>query len=49
VRWTLPARTSLRRVDAIVAAWPSGRWLTPSEALALGLPAPLRKRLAAAP
>ncbi len=48
VRWALPARTSSARVDSIVAAWPEGRWFSADEALALGLPAPLRKRLAAA-
>ena len=29
----------------LLAAWPGGRWLTNDAALALGLPAPLRKRL----
>jgi len=46
VRWTLPARTSARRAAEVVAAWPEGRWHSVDEALALGLPAPLRKRLA---
>ena len=45
VRWTLPARTGARRVAAIVEPWPGGRWCTNAEALALGLPAPLRKLL----
>ncbi len=45
VRWTLPARSSARAVAAIVAPWPSGGWFSPADALALGLPAPLRKRL----
>ncbi|HEX2542961.1 MAG TPA: A/G-specific adenine glycosylase [Caldimonas sp.] len=45
VRWRLPERTSPARLAAIVAAWPEGRWFSPAEALALGLPAPLRKRL----
>jgi len=44
-RWTLPSRTPLQRVDAIVAPWPSGRWFTVDEALAAGLPAPLRRLL----
>jgi A/G-specific adenine glycosylase len=48
VQWTLPSRTSQRRVDAITAAWPSGRWFTLAEALAAGLPAPLRKLLSTA-
>jgi hypothetical protein len=29
------------------ATWPSGRWFEVEAALALGLPAPLRKRLGA--
>jgi len=45
VRWTLPARCSAARVAAITAAWPEGRWFGLDEALALGLPAPLRKLL----
>jgi hypothetical protein len=31
---------------AIVSTWPSGRWFDRDEALAAGLPAPLRKLLA---
>ena len=46
LRWTLPASASARRVAAVTAAWPDGRWFSLDEALALGLPAPLRKRLA---
>jgi A/G-specific adenine glycosylase len=46
VRWTLPARTPKAVLDAIAAAWPEGRWWHADEALALGLPAPLRRRLA---
>jgi A/G-specific adenine glycosylase len=45
LRWTLPASTSARRVTRLTAAWPEGRWFAIDEALALGLPAPLRKRL----
>ena len=45
VCWTFPARTSARRVAACVAPWPSGRWFATAEALALGLPAPLKKLL----
>ena len=44
-RWTLPPRTSAKTVAAIVSAWPSGRWFDIDEALAAGLPAPLRKLL----
>ena len=47
VRWTLPVRTAARVVGAIESRWPSGRWFELDEALRLGLPAPLRKRLAA--
>jgi A/G-specific adenine glycosylase len=47
VRWTLPARTGAVRVAALVGAWPSGRWFSNEDALAAGLPAPLRKLLAA--
>ena len=46
LRWTLPAATSAREVARLTAAWPEGRWFAIDEALALGLPAPLRKRLA---
>ncbi|HEY2189625.1 MAG TPA: NUDIX domain-containing protein, partial [Caldimonas sp.] len=45
VRWKLPARTSARALAAVVARWPRGRWFAADGALALGLPAPLRKRL----
>lgn len=49
VRWTLPARLSAARLAAIEAALPPGRWVEPDELPGLGLPAPLRKLLAAAP
>ncbi len=49
VRWELAARTSAARVASLTSAWPNGAWYTPDEALALGLPSPLRKRLAAEP
>ncbi|MEO5844924.1 MAG: A/G-specific adenine glycosylase [Caldimonas sp.] len=45
VRWTFPSRTSASALESLLAAWPGGCWLTNEEALALGLPAPLRKRL----
>ena len=44
-RWTLPANTSVQRAAGCVAAWPTGRWFSLDEALAAGLPAPLRKLL----
>ncbi|HEV7574465.1 MAG TPA: A/G-specific adenine glycosylase [Caldimonas sp.] len=45
VRWTLPAQASAAALAPLLAAWPQGRWFTNDAALALGLPAPLRKRL----
>jgi A/G-specific adenine glycosylase len=45
VRWVLPARTSATRVEAMTRSWPRGRWFDLQEALALGLPAPLRRLL----
>jgi A/G-specific adenine glycosylase len=47
IRWSLPQRIAEKKVAAIVAAWPSGRWFDIDEALAAGLPAPLRKLLVA--
>jgi A/G-specific adenine glycosylase len=46
VRWSLPEHVPADRLAAVVAAWPEGRWFSNAEALGLGLPAPLRKRLA---
>ena len=48
VRWTFPSRTSARTQASLLAAWPTGRWFDVDAALALGLPAPLRKRLSIA-
>jgi A/G-specific adenine glycosylase len=45
LRWTLPARSACATVAPITAAWPAGRWFGLDEALAAGLPAPLRKLL----
>ena len=45
VRWNLPADMDEAKARAIVATWPTGRWFTRDEALAAGLPAPLRKLL----
>jgi len=47
LRWTLPARLPAARLAALEAALPAGRWVTLPEALAMGLPAPLRKLLLA--
>ncbi len=48
-RWTLPARTSKKELAELTSAWPAGGWYTLEEALAMGLPAPLRKLLLSAP
>ncbi len=49
VRWTLPVRTSAARVEAIstmcAGSQAVGKWCSAEVALALGLPAPLRKLL----
>ena len=45
IRWTMPDRTSAARRQPIESAWPSGRWFSLDEALAAGLPSPLRKLL----
>jgi A/G-specific adenine glycosylase len=45
LRWSLPAETDDAKANAVVAAWPTGRWFTRDDALAAGLPAPLRKLL----
>ena len=45
VRWNLPPTLDESRVAAMLTAWPTGRWFTQAEALAAGLPAPLRKLL----
>jgi A/G-specific adenine glycosylase len=45
LRHTLPARILVVQRAAILAALPAGRWFGLDEALAAGLPAPLRKLL----
>jgi len=45
LRHTLPARTSAAQRTSILLALPAGRWFGLDEALAAGLPAPLRKLL----
>jgi A/G-specific adenine glycosylase len=47
LRWTLPAGIDAAQVDACTVAFPDGRWFNLEEALAAGLPAPLRKLLTA--
>ena len=46
-RWTLPDRVNAARRERIESAWPTGRWFGLDEALAAGLPSPLRKLLLA--
>lgn len=45
VRWQLPPDVDDSAVAALVGPWTTGRWFTQAEALAAGLPAPLRKLL----
>jgi A/G-specific adenine glycosylase len=45
LRWALPAPDPVP--GAVRAALPAGRWVTPGEALQLGLPAPVRRLLEA--
>jgi A/G-specific adenine glycosylase len=45
LRWVLPARLPARRRDALTSALPAGRWVTRTQALQMGLPAPVRKLL----
>ena len=49
VRKTLAQPASPAVLDGVAAAWPDGRWWTADAALGLGLPAPLRRRLAGTP
>jgi A/G-specific adenine glycosylase len=48
-RHALPARLPAARREAIEAALPEGGWFAPADALALGLPAPIRRLLTAPP
>ena len=47
-RQQLPVRLTAARRAALEAELPAGRWFTSAQALALGLPAPVRKLLGAA-
>lgn len=47
VRWTLPAKATPSAADAVTAQLPPGRWFGMEEALAAGLPSPLRKLIVA--
>ncbi len=48
-RWTLPASLPASRAEAIAVRCGAGRWVARDDALALGLPAPLRRLLLQAP
>lgn len=48
VRWTLPDGVGATRASAVTAQLPAGRWFAIDEALAAGVPAPLRKLLSPA-
>jgi A/G-specific adenine glycosylase len=48
LRVTLPAKTTQRTLDTITSTLPPGGWYGLDEALAMGLPAPLRKLLKSA-
>ena len=45
LRWTFPPEAEPDELPPLLARWPAGRWFAPAAALALGLPAPLRKLL----
>jgi A/G-specific adenine glycosylase len=45
VRVTLSANPPKQQLDALATTWPTGGWFGLDEALAMGLPAPLRKLL----
>jgi A/G-specific adenine glycosylase len=47
VKWTLPDRLPAATMKAIVAGLPAGRWFGIDDALAAGVPAPLRKLIRA--
>jgi A/G-specific adenine glycosylase len=47
LRWVLPDHTPPAQHQTLQQAWPTGRWFTQKEALASGLPAPVRQLLAA--
>ena len=47
--WPLPGDLDRAALRAIEAAWPTGRWVPRHEALALGLPTPIRRWLEAGP
>ena len=46
-RWHVPPTLPAARLGKLTANWPEGRWFDRDAALALGLPAPLRRLLSA--
>ena len=46
-RWRVPSTLPAARLGELTAGWPEGRWFDLDAALALGLPAPLRRLLSA--
>jgi A/G-specific adenine glycosylase len=48
LHWPLPVRLPRRVNELLAKRWPTGRWVGADEALTLGIPAPLRRLLAAA-
>ena len=46
-RWTLPAQLTAQALTAVEQGLPAGRWVARDDALAMGLPAPLRRLLQA--
>ena len=46
-RWHVPSTVPAARLAELTARWPEGRWCDRDGALALGLPAPLRRLLSA--
>ncbi len=48
LRWTLPERIAAAKRQIIEARVPAGRWFELDQALAMGLPSPLRKLVVAA-
>jgi A/G-specific adenine glycosylase len=49
IHWALPAHLPAAVRKRIEAALPAGRWVPPDEALAMGLPAPIRRLLEEGP
>jgi A/G-specific adenine glycosylase len=45
LQWPLPARLPVRASQLLQQRWPEGRWFALPDALALGIPAPLRRLL----